>query len=497
MRESRRSGERKAAPRFHERSATATAEGAETEQTEQAEGQAIAAGGRRGRRAANAAAFEDDATGLAGMRCRLAGTTGSDAIAIVGAFDTLIGQLVAYAAAHAAIVVGGAFYAFAGGLVADEATHAIGVRFAARHWRHDARMRIGIRVAHLRHGTIGIFVAHALVHRVVAVATAAFGVIGARLVDFLRAIRSASIARRSVAVVAAFIHFEDIIATTGGHAKVRIGNGIADVAAGAIGVPIASAFVVRRIAESTFAAVGRRIAGLSQLEQACRAAIIAWRHVAVVASLAHFNDRIAAPRIDTCMGRRRCVADLAARAIGIVVAGAGPIGGITESAGACRPKLAALANFTQTGVVAAIIRGRIAIVAALTHFEDAIATTRIDAFIRARENAAQLHARAIRIVVTSAHGPDGIAETRGAGRRATRTSLPDLELARAAAAVAIHHVVVVAGFADFEDAIATTSKDADVRIGREFANWRPRRTIGIFVANARCIDRITRAARTC
>lgn len=153
-------------------------------------------------------------------------------------------------------------------------------------------------------------------------------------------------------------------------------------------------------------------------------------------------------------------------------------------------------NLAQAGVVTAIGRTCIAVVASFAHFNDAIATAGVDANVGPCKDIAEFTHGAIRSFIASTRRPNRIAETAGACHRAAGAQLTDFEQANAGAAVAIRLVVVVARFARFDDAITTTGNDADVGIGRNLANGRPRGAICIFVAYARPFDRVARSART-
>ncbi len=103
----------------------------------------------------------------------------------------------------------------------------------------------------------------------------------------------------------------------------------------------------------------------------------------------------------------------------------------------------------------------------------------------------------IGIRIARAHGSYRIAESAGASIRAAWTCLANFEQTAAIAAIAIGCIVVIACFAHFEHAIATTGNHAEIGICREFAHRCSSWTIRIFIANANCIDCGARTARTC
>ncbi len=141
--------------------------------------------------------------------------------------------------AFAAMTILGAFDTSARGHVAMQTAAAISIRTATGD--HDASVRHCRRVTGLAHGTIRVLVADALIGRRVAVRAAAFGAVRARLAQFLAAQCIATVARHRIAVVAAFIGFEDAVTTTRHDAGIRIGRRIAQFARGAIDVLIAHA----------------------------------------------------------------------------------------------------------------------------------------------------------------------------------------------------------------------------------------------------------------
>lgn len=113
--------------------------------------------------------------------------------------------------------------------------------------------------------------------------------------------------------------------------------------------------------------------------------------------------------------------------------------------------------------------------------------------MRARRDITRLCDRTICVLITSARRSDGIAIPAFARRRTAWTNLTELEQTAVAAAIAARHVVVIAAFDTFHDAIATASKNTDIGIGREFANGCSARTIAIFVTYAAVVHRIARA----
>lgn len=262
--------------------------------------------GRRRHRTDNPGAFQENAIGFASPRIEHASTF--LAIAVLGAYD-----------------------AFTREFVAQQATCAIAIRLATGLGRHHASMRHGRGVANLIRRAIGILVTHALIHGAIAISTAAFRAVRARFTKFLHARGAATIAILDIAVVAAFIGFDDTIATSGGDTGIRSCAGIADIAHGAIRILAACAHV--HLAD-TAGAFGGRCASLSKLQQTCTIAAVTGSCVAIVARFDAFTHAIATPRIDANVWRGNRIAYLAAGTIGIFVARTRGICHITETTGA-------------------------------------------------------------------------------------------------------------------------------------------------------------------
>ncbi len=105
-------------------------------------------------------------------------------------------------------------------------------------------------------------------------------------------------------------------------------------------------------------------AGLSKLLQTNIIATISPTRVAIVASFAGFENRIATARIDTNIGIWRHATKLAHRTIGIRVTRADITCWIAKSAGACRVHASTRsAEFEQTNAVATVAIHAIAVVA--------------------------------------------------------------------------------------------------------------------------------------
>lgn len=241
-----------------------------------------------------------------------------------------------------------------------------------------------------------------------------------------------------------------------------------------------------RIAESAVARARITIARFSELNQAICAATVPGVLVAIVASFSRFNDEIAASRIDADVGHRLGIADLTARTIRVLIAGARSVRGIAETAGARAGTIGTrLTNFQEARAAAPISVARIVIVASFAHFEHAIATTGIDTHVGARNDVAQLRAIAIRSFVTSADDSNRIAKAAFARSRTIGTKLPNFEQTAGGTAIAARRIVVIATFAEFDHSIATTGNDAEIGIGGEFADGSIRRAIGVFITNAR------------
>ncbi len=268
----------------------------------------IATRGRRRHRTDNPGAFQKNAIGLAGPHIEQTSTF--LAIAVLRAYDALAREF-----------------------VAQQATRAIGICLATALGRHDAGMRHGRGVANLIRWTIGILVAHALIHGAIAISAVAFRVICARLAKFLHARGAATVAILDIAVVAAFIGFEDAIATSRWDAGVRVVAGIANFARRAIRIFVAHALIHGAIAISATAFRVIR-ACFAKFLHARGIATIAILDIAVVAAFIGFEDAIATPWIDANVWRGNHVAHLAARTIGIFVARTRGIRRITETTGA-------------------------------------------------------------------------------------------------------------------------------------------------------------------
>ena len=186
------------------------------------------------------------------------------------------------------------------------------------------------------------------------------------------------------------------------------------------------------------------------------------------------------------------------RTICVLVAGAFRAQRIAISAGARRRTTRTeLAELQQAHVVAAIAAHRVVVVAAFHRLDDAIATTSNDTHIGIRrEFTDRGSSRTIGILVTNAAVVHRVARRARTliGRRARFAKLAQTH---GAAAVARHHIAVVATFAHFDDLIATPRHHAHVRVGLHIAQLESG-TIDVRVARANHhVAETARANRTC
>jgi len=325
--------------------------------------------------------------------------------------------------------------------------------------RIDTEVRIGEHVAKLASRAICILITRAGVIGRIAEAARALRSHQAGLPDFAQTRRVAPVAVRRISIVAGFRRFEDEVAATRIDTGIGIGNDVAQLAHGAIGIFIAGAREVRRIAQAA-CAIRRERARLEQLLQAHGVAAVAVRRIAVFASFGRFEDVIAATRIDADIRIGHRIAEFSSGAIDALVASTSVIRGITESAGALTRNRTRLAEFAETNVIASVAARRIAVVTCFGNFEDAIAASRIDADVWIRRGVAKLNARAIREFVASTDVARGIAERARTNVVIARARLPELPQAYRIAAIAIVLIAIIAAFARVDDAIAATGRDA-------------------------------------
>jgi len=345
----------------------------------------------------------------------------------------------------------------------------------------NALVRIERRVAVLAHGTVRIGIASTRVIRWIAELARALRRARAGLANFLEARAVATVAVRRIAVVATFAGFQHEVATTRIHANVRICNRIAELSHWTISIHVASAGVVRRVAE-TARALHRTRAGLTDFLEARRVTTVAVRRIAVVATFGRFHDEVATARIHANVRIRNRIAQLTTRTIRILVTSARVIGDVAEAARALRIERAGLPDFPQTHRRAAVTVRRIAVVASFAGFENVVATAWIHAEVRVCHGVAKLHAGTIGILVASANAARRITEGARA-LRINRTGLTKLEQTHGIAAVTSRRIAVVATFGRFHDEVATSRRDALIRIGHRIAQLTTR-TIRILVTSA-------------
>lgn len=180
----------------------------------------------------------------------------------------------------------------------------------------------------------------------------------------------------------------------------RLGHGVAYLVAQAIGVFVAYALIHGAVAVST-AAFHAVHAHSTELFSARRIAAVARGCIAVVASFAGFNDRIAATEWNTCMRIRAQIAALAHLAIDIFIAYALIYGAVAISTAAFGGVHARLTKLFRTGRIAAVTRRCIAVVAALIGFDNPIAAAGRNACIGCAARPANFAHDAIRILVAS------------------------------------------------------------------------------------------------
>jgi hypothetical protein len=266
----------------------------------------------------------------------------------------------------------------------------------------------------------------------------------ARLSELLQALRIATVTVVQVVVVAAFARIDDTIAAAGGHACVRVEDSVALLARGTISIVVANALIDHRIAKT--ARAGRRSrAALEKLDETHGIAAIGGRRIAVIATFTHFDDAIAAPRSDAHIRVRYGIANIRHRAIRRGITRANVTVGIAESAGANHVGETGLSKLFQANPIAAVIGHGIAIVAAFSRIEDAIAATGRDADVRVRRDIASLPSRTIGIFIASANVSCGIAKAAGA-RRTQGTHLTEFLETNGIATVAVGQVAIVATF---------------------------------------------------
>jgi hypothetical protein len=218
-------------------SAPTTKKRAKPEHSEQTERPAFM-GRSCGRCAAkNARTFDRDTIRFASLRVFRA--CSGTAIGVHETSDTSEHSLVTYALFT--FVILGATDTLARRFVAEQAARTIGIGLTNVRRGDDANVGICGRIADIASETIGVLVAYALLAGVITMAAPAFRIVRTRFAQFFGAEDIAAIAGRHIAIVATFVGFEDAVATSSWNASIGIGCGIAEFAALAIRILIASA----------------------------------------------------------------------------------------------------------------------------------------------------------------------------------------------------------------------------------------------------------------
>lgn len=310
------------------------------------------------------------------MCCRRARAT-IGAFAVVRAFNAYLGEFVAHT--RHAMDVRRALDTHLRRLIANQPLGTILVGNATRRRRNDARVRCGFRVADLAHWAIGVFVANALIHGIVAIAAAAFRTIGAHHAELFGAISSAAITGHCIAVVTPLVGLKHRIATSCGHAGIWRSCRIANFARAAIHILITRAYI--HVAQTTPAGCACS-ARFSEFNQAARIASIARCGVAVVAPFVGFEHRIATTSRHADIRIGRCIAKVPVDAIAVVITCTDVASRIAISAFArIRRTIAGLSFFKRAQCAAAIAAHDIAVVAAFVGFENEVTASRIHAFV--------------------------------------------------------------------------------------------------------------------
>lgn len=151
--------------------------------------------------------------------------------------------------------------------------------------RCHARIGRRLDVANIRHGTIGVLIASADAAIRIAEAAGANHISPARLPEFLRTHRIATVAGCLVAIVATFSDLDNGIATARWDTRVRIGHRRAKLSHRAIRVGVASAHHIRRIAEFARACRTHAHTCSPEFEKTNTIATITVCPIAVVATL--------------------------------------------------------------------------------------------------------------------------------------------------------------------------------------------------------------------
>jgi len=151
-----------------------------------------------------------------------------------------------------------------------------------------------------------------------------------------------------------------------------------------------------------------------------------------------------------------------------------------------------LTEFLRASGAAAVAVHRIAVVATFARFDDAVAAASRDADMRIRVRVADFACSTIAVHVANTHVGRAVAVT-AVALGSVGAHFTEFLRASSCAAVAVHHVAVIATFARFHDAVTAATRDAGVGIGVQVANV-AHRAICVFVALAGAALRITRSA---
>lgn len=227
----------------------------------------------------------------------------------------------------------------------------------------DTLVRTGRRIAEFSTGTIGVFIAGANIARRIAEPA---DTVARRAATGLSKLEQTSgrtaVAHDFIAIIAAFAGFDDVVAATRIHASVWHGVHIANFDPGTIGIFIACAPRIRRITKAARARCGSARTGTAQFNQTAARTTIAVRHIVVVAAFARFDDAVSTSRIHANVWRGNRVANLDPGTIGVFIADANRIDGITRPARTSTRCRAGFAEFEKTNAVATVAAGAIAIV---------------------------------------------------------------------------------------------------------------------------------------
>lgn len=275
--------------------------------------------------------------------------------------------------------------------------------------------RIGVRgkLAHRGTGrTIGIFVASTGGINGVARAARARRRRHARFAQFEQTGAIATIVARRIAIVATFTDFNNEIATSRIHTRIRCGLDAAKLATGTINIRIASAYHRVTKAARADAAYSTRS---SEFFQALSIAAVTIVQIAVVAAFAEIERAIAATARNALMRGQREVARIPfnnAIAVFIALAELPHWVAKTTCTRTVRP-WARLPNFEQTRWITTIARVDIAVVATFARLEHMIAASRRNTDIRHGDHVAYVRRGTIGILIAHTLVCIGIAKAAG------------------------------------------------------------------------------------